>query len=359
MMQYSVCDPSPRPEFEQELQNMLPASLFGTVPASPDLSSKVRNDPFNVLPYDVLLDIFERVETKDMLSLMKASHHVNTTTRENAFWKHMLRIRVLPWLYELRPLVETAASDTIDYKGLFLWIDDLTRPEFGNQGPMIGMAVANRRRIWSAVQDLVPLYKSRVAPPTPVPENAKEARAIADSALCLHMPMTLFPQPSSPVPISALFIKAWNEIGHAPCDFDTYWARKERLHYPVLVGVSVTFGGQERVFGSTEGQKGNPLHIEAGLWIRQIQLQVDEVDMFYHSVDRSQWKGMEDVMPRWDACVIGMEVKLSNGKKKGIKSNHRGNWRPLEVLEDMHLVGLTGEIAPVSSFHRWKTGRGS
>jgi hypothetical protein len=337
---------------------MLPASLLGKASESVDLTHKVRNDPFSVLPYDVLLDIFERVDTKDMLSLMKASHHIDTTTRENAFWKHMIRIRVLPWFSELRSFVESTISDAIDYKGLFLWIDHLTRPEFGNQGPLIGMAVANRRRIWSAVQDLVPLYKSRVAPPiSPLqPEDTKEAQNILDSAVCIHMPLTLFPLPKESTPISTQFIKSWNEISHSSCDFDTFWDKKDGPYFPVLIGISVTFPGhQPRIFGSTQGTPGNPLHIEAGLWIRQIVLRIDEVDMFHHDQDRSMVEGKADARPKWDAGITGMQVVLSSGKEKDVKSSHRGHQRPMVVCEGMCLIGLTGEVASVSLYSPFLT----
>jgi hypothetical protein len=332
---------------------MLPASLLGKASGSVDLTHKVRNDPISVLPYDVLLDIFERVDTKDMLSLMKASHHINTTTRENAFWKHMIRIRVLPWFSELRSFIESTISDAIDYKGLFLWVDHLTRPEFGNQGPLIGMAVANRRRIWSAVQDLVPLYKSRVAPPTsPLqPENNQEAQAIADSAVCLHMPVTLFPLPKECTPISTQFIKSWTEISHSPCDFDTFWEKQDGPYFPVLIGISITFPGhQPRIFGSTEGTPGNPLHIESGLWIRQIVLMIDQIDMFHHNQDRSQVKGRADARPKWDAGITGMQVVLSNGREKEVKSSRGGFMRPMAVCEGMGFVGLMGEVDAVSLF---------
>jgi hypothetical protein len=311
VIQYSVCDPSPNPEFEQELQIVLPASLLGSSGEEKDLSNKVRNDPFNTLPYDILLDLFECVDTKDMLALMQASHHIDITTRETAFWKHMLRLRILPWFYELASfLSNTTLSDSIDYKGLFLWIDHLTRPEFGNQDSTMGMCVANRRRIWSAVQDLMPLYKTRTGLVLPVvEEDEEETKRIREMAVCLHTPMTMYPVPEGCVQVEAQFIRAWNEIRHAECDFDTYWARKEGPHSPGLVGIAVTFAGQQqRVFGSTEGVKGNPLHMEAEEWISSLVLLVDEVDLLNHTQDRSPWLRKEDTRPKRDACINGMQV---------------------------------------------------
>jgi hypothetical protein len=306
-IQYSVCDPSFRPRFEEELQDMLPASLLGKALGSINVRNKVRNDPLSVLSYDVLLRIFEHVDTKDMLSLMKASYHVNSSTRDPAFWKYMMRIRILPWFYELRSFTQTAISDALDYKSLFLWIETLTRPEFGNQGPL--MNIANRRRIWRACQRFVPLYKERIGPVKPAePDDPDETKAILDSAVCLHMPMTMYPLPRDPQTISTQFIHSWAELSHRSCDFDTYWQSSDGRHFPALVGIAVTFGGQKRVFGSSEGKPGHQLHIGAGEWIRQIVVRVDDIDMFNRSQDRSEYQRAEDVRPIRNACIISMKV---------------------------------------------------
>ncbi|KAF1837106.1 hypothetical protein BDW02DRAFT_577371 [Decorospora gaudefroyi] len=332
--EYSVCDPSHHAGLEEELQGMLPASLFGKTLGSIDLLHKVHNDPFNVLPYDVLLGIFERVDTKGMLSLMKASYHVNNSTREPAFWSHMTRLRIFPWFYELRSFAQTAVLEALDYKGLFLWVDAVTRPEFGNQGPLMG--IANRRRIWGISQMLVPLYKEKVGPvPQPEPENSQEAQAILSSAVCLHMPMTMYPQPEEPRTISTQFVRAWNDIGYRSCDLDTYWRKTERSHFPVLVGIAVKFGEQQRLFGSSEGQLSSPMHIEAGEWIKEVVCYVKEVGIFGVGLGH-------------DSGIFCIRVTLTSGRSKRIAINQRDGtaMRPFVVLDGMHLVGLTGQVAP-------------
>jgi hypothetical protein len=155
--EYVVCDPSPHPALQEKIQDMLPANVVARTSAYANLTRKVRNDPTNILPYDTILEIFGYMNTKDMKSFMRASYHIHSSTRETAFWKHMVRIRILPWFYELRHFLETISTDALDYKGLFLWADALTRPEFGNQGPL--MHVANRRRIWDCCQPLASLCK--------------------------------------------------------------------------------------------------------------------------------------------------------------------------------------------------------
>jgi hypothetical protein len=240
----------------------------------------VRSDPLNVLPYDTLLDIFDYLPDIDIASLMKASYHVNASTRSAAFWKHMLRLQRQPWLYELDSL---ALPEIFDYKGLFLWLASHTLPELGNHGPLMG--IANRRRIWNTCQDLVSMYKDRLRAVSSDPEinqESHEAKAILANSMCSHMPMTMYPQPEHPVDISAQFIRSWNEITHRSCDFETYWrsmSGSQSSDSLALVGVAVIFRGHKRVFGSDQGCKERRLHIKADEWIQEITVDVSAVDL--------------------------------------------------------------------------------
>jgi hypothetical protein len=179
--EYEVCDPSPRPALQVSLQDILPPNLFSRAQGLADLTHKVRSDPVAVLPYDILLEIIGYLDSKDVLSFLKASYHANSATRGAAFWKHLLRLHILPWFYELRYFVETASIDALDYKGLFLWVDALTCPKFGNQGPL--MHIANRRRIWGCCQPVASLYKKTMASVKPAElADSEEAGAILSTS---------------------------------------------------------------------------------------------------------------------------------------------------------------------------------
>jgi hypothetical protein len=141
---------------------MLPPQLFTTTPPT-DLSSKVRSDPFTTLSYDILHLLLTRVATPDIISLAAASHHINLQIQSPSFWKSMLRTRIiLPWFPELEDLCTTTLfpSPELDFKKLFLWLYHVTNPHFGMQGPFV--RIANRRRIWNAVQGLVTPYFEQV-----------------------------------------------------------------------------------------------------------------------------------------------------------------------------------------------------
>ena len=303
--EYEVCDPSPRPALQETIQDILPANIFGGSTQLANLAHKVRTDPIAVLPYDLLLEILGYVDSKDMLSLMQASHHVSSVTREAAFWKHMVRMRVLPWFYELRYFVETATTDALDYKGLFLWVDSSTRPRFGIQGPL--MHIANRRRIWGCCQPVASLYKKATGPVEPAePADSDEAKAILDSSACLHMPMTMYPPPAQTETFSAQFIHSWNEITHRACVLDTYWRQINNSH-DYLVGISVTLGDQTRLFGSSDGFTGLPFHLDRGEWIKEIVCCIEDI------VNQTGPHGKpEDPWPSKTAMISGISVRWAH-----------------------------------------------
>ncbi|KAF2822617.1 hypothetical protein CC86DRAFT_80701 [Ophiobolus disseminans] len=160
--EWSVVDPGPKPDIEKVVESMLPAQLFSR-PATQhlDLSAKIKTDPLKVLPYDVLHGIFANLLVKDALSLINASWHVFEATRGSEFWRQMIRLHLVPFFWELDGLLKnTAFPGAFDWEGAFYWLDKVTRPTFGMEGPL--MAIANRRRIWNACQQLAPLYHEQV-----------------------------------------------------------------------------------------------------------------------------------------------------------------------------------------------------
>lgn len=302
-----MCDPGPYPGIDQVLRSLFPAKLFNRSGASLDLSNKVRNDPLTILPYDILLGILDYLPVDDTFALRKASWHVFTSTQEPAFWRHLLRLRVAPWFWEIKDLLaHTKFPETFDFQGLLMWLYYITFPEYGFRGPLMG--IANRRRIWNACQDLVPVYAAKVTVTQPVAPPSEEAKAILDAAKSLHMPLVMYPQPQPKTArtISAQFICSWGEVTHRACDFDTYWDKEG-----ALVGISVTFGQTERLFGTKSKYKGQPMNIPAKDWIREIRIQLNQADMLSEYTNRTEWNGKSDVKPYREVVINGMEVSLN------------------------------------------------
>lgn len=294
-----------KPEIKEILHGMLPAQLFASPLEQSDLSHKVQNDVFTKLPYDILHLIFLHLSTSDMLSLIHASYSVCSATRSTSFWKSQIRTRILPWFWEIEDLFDSTFPTDFNFKGTFLWLEKLTRAEFGMIGPFLGLA--NRRRIWNVCQELVPSYIEKV-PKNAQPEpDAEAAKAIIDKAFCLHMPLVTYPKPKKTHVASAQFIRSWNEIESKSSVLETFWNDNG-----ALVGISVTFGSARRVFGTDEESKAKAgigvMHIPAGEWIKEIVVYMRNLDMFDRSGDRSKYRTAMDIKPKEDVWIEALSV---------------------------------------------------
>lgn len=302
--EYSVCNPAVKPDIHAVLQNLMPAKLFSKALDSLQLSQKVQCDIFEKLPYDVLYGVFEHLPFYDTVSLMQASWHVFAYTRDSTFWKQMMRLHTFPWFWEVSPLLKDGTfPGDFDYKGAFLWLHQLTTPAFGMTGPFMG--IANRRRIWNACQDLVPAYRARIVPTVQNESLDEEAKAIFHKAKSLHMPLVAYPQQKSITSISAQFIRSWDEIEQRASDLETYWN-----DCGALIGIAVRYGSNSRLFGNTNGIKGDDVHIEASEWIRELIVDVEQADMFDLLQDRSHYRSALDNKPARTACIQGMTVSI-------------------------------------------------
>lgn len=362
--EYVVSDPDCKVGFGQVIQSLIPSKLFRKDAELLQLEHKVQSDPLRKLPYDVLYEIFTHLSFTDTKAFTQSSLYVYTSTQNVTFWKHMLRLHVFPWFWEASAIIRDALdSENLDYKSLFLWLEAATRPEFGAQGPLMG--IINRRRIWNVCQQLVPQYAEKVQPDKRAEPDEAEARAILDRAKCLQMPAVSYPIPKQTCTGSAQFIRSWGEISNRPSILDTYWN-----HNGALIGISITFiGDYPRVFGSTEGTLGNPLYIPSSEWIREIVVSIDDVNMFSRKQDRSQFQTVLDNVPYGTACIRSLtvnrphyalasrisnanvsQVKLTNNTSKQVRqpSGQPSNLRTFTVLSGLCLIGLTGQVAEVS-----------
>ncbi|KAF2623114.1 hypothetical protein BU25DRAFT_462263 [Macroventuria anomochaeta] len=214
--EYLVCSPDQDSELQRILPSLLPDELLSTS-ASPDLSHKVQHDPLGVLHFDILCGICQCLPIEDTLKLMQASYHVSSLTRNRTFWRQMTRLHLAPWLWETKNIAcNRDPYPDFDHKGLFLWLDKVTRPTFGMEGPFMG--IANRRRIWNVCEQLAPVYNLRVNRARREEPDDEDAQVVLDTAVSLHMPMTMYPQPADAQTISAQFVRSWDEIENQPSD---------------------------------------------------------------------------------------------------------------------------------------------
>lgn len=114
--------------------------------------------------------------------------------------------------------------------------------------------IANRRRIWEVCTQLSPHYFEKLKlPEKPYEEpSMDEAAAIMRTAHAYDIPITRWPHPvedDASIPwTSVQFVRSWTELSDSSCELRTYWTRI--WHHPCdLRGISLSFGGVERLFG--------------------------------------------------------------------------------------------------------------
>ncbi|KAK2787308.1 hypothetical protein FQN53_005467 [Emmonsiellopsis sp. PD_33] len=274
--EYVVMHPTNIPGFEDILRRMVTEKTFVAPSSALDLNAKVRRDPFEKFPYDILWLLLSYLPGESVRSLMQASWVVYSATRHPKFWKQLIHWD-MPWFWELHEVINDPRMSGLDYKSLYLWLDGETAPRYGMRGPF--MAVANRRRIWSACEQLakgyfIQLLREQTNGPDQDPNIALK---ISDAS---HMPMTKYPQPTEDVRvISKQFVQSWQEVGVMPRNtaLETYWNGDG-----YLVGLALTFGNERRGFGCTvsRGDIFRRLKFIAGHgWITGIILHIPAIDL--------------------------------------------------------------------------------
>ncbi|OCK76198.1 hypothetical protein K432DRAFT_336121 [Lepidopterella palustris CBS 459.81] len=328
--EFSVTNPLHIPGFCEFLSTSIASINFDIPSASLDSEKDVVHDPFNKLPYDLLYTLFPYLGGDSTLALIKASWHVHCSTRDNAFWKQLIRWEILPWFWELREILAEERSSDFDYKGLYLWLDKMTTPEFGMEGPFMG--IANRRRIWDVCQQLANIYFERERY-EPISETDEYAEMILEHSMSLHMPMILYPQPKNSVSnVSKQWIRSFYEVDTRASTFETFWNAEG-----TLVGLAVAFGTDPRVFGRADTDavgdeqiSKQVTRIPATDWISGLILHIPEMNM----LDKHA-----------HTAVKGVTVVCRSGKNDmlGDTGSHNSQ-RPLIVSLDRYLVGVVGQI---------------
>jgi hypothetical protein len=273
-----VTDPGPSPGHSDWFLSLMPANLFTRSSEPLDLGHKVLNDPLSVLPYDIVLSITEHLPVRSVQELSRASWHVFTLTRQDTFWRSLTHRHILPWLWELPDLFDDTTQASFptskNAKNVFLWWNESTRGGFGCEGPL--MCLANRRRIWEACGELAVDYQRILDTWKTVVPNNEEAKDILENAVCLHMPVVMYPHAHAQGAhtIATQFIDSWTDLEDRSCQLDTYWTPSQ-----MLTGISISFGKQKRVFGVAKGDKGCEVRMAPGEWIREMRVGTQRVDL--------------------------------------------------------------------------------
>lgn len=100
--------------------------------------------------------ILDYLPAKSLAALLSASWIMHARTRYSEFWKRRLH-RHMPWIWgwEWEQFLEGYGDSSVNYKGLYIYLDEVTRPRYGMRA---WLALANRRRIWGACEVLAERY---------------------------------------------------------------------------------------------------------------------------------------------------------------------------------------------------------
>jgi hypothetical protein len=126
-----------------------------------DLGGKVMKEPLNNLPVEMVHLILDYLPGESIFTLNKASWTIHTRTWNNHFWKRRL-VQDMPWFWEVQAYIAGVhdGKQACDYRALFMWLDQETKPMYAISGPFMG--VANRRRIWGPCSELAERYHGRL-----------------------------------------------------------------------------------------------------------------------------------------------------------------------------------------------------
>ncbi|KAK3303774.1 uncharacterized protein B0T15DRAFT_541215 [Chaetomium strumarium] len=272
--EFSVTNPSPSPSITALLAQYLAKDVFQL---RPDRLGITRDpcvqDPFSSLPPKVLHNVLRFLPGNDLLGLLKASWPAFSATRRNAFWKWFLK-HDMPWLVELWPLLgEEVQRFEVDYKAVYMWLNEATTPRYGMGDSF--MVLANRRRIWGVCEQLAPHYYHHLQMRTlDAPEPG-----ILQAAVCRHM----ISVSDEPVPIGSralhktLFFYSQEEVGNRPAIYEAYWAESG-----YLIGLGAVVGKRRRIFGRDGAEVLNStktaIRLESGDRITEMELLVATAD---------------------------------------------------------------------------------
>jgi hypothetical protein len=110
-------------------------------------------DPFKDLPLDMLLQVADFLEIRDVESLSQASQSVAKLLDWSPYWRRWAR-RDMPWLWEVQALDNTSGS--IFWRQAYA---DLQR-KFSTTYIHADLGLVNRKKIWTQCRAIADSYAS-------------------------------------------------------------------------------------------------------------------------------------------------------------------------------------------------------
>lgn len=208
---------------------------------------QVKNhDRLSRLPSEILFDILLLLPIESIIVSVQSSRTLYFASLQNTLWKRLIH-RDMLWFWEAHNVI--ACSDVeIDFRKFYYFLESQTRFHFAKRGPF--MQIANRRRIWSACNELATTYlEDRY--PKPIVITDEERSTLYSSSTTRSTVLLRCPNKDDGKELPetrSQFIYSLNEIKERRKKVESYWCNN---HF--LIGLSVTIDGERRLFGSDDG----------------------------------------------------------------------------------------------------------
>ena len=195
-----------------------------------NFADKVKTDPFQDLPEDLICAIMSHLPTESIFALRKASLHALLSTRRDGFWRWFLYDR-MPWFWEIQKLgaIESLVKD---WRAFYRWLDRETQPRKGMTSPLL--PIANRRRIWNTITGRMAseYYTVRDAKQEPVVDNQ-----VIPEAKCFEQTYLPFYEGARPLKTTTYFARDAAQLQRLP-----RWFQSINILAEGFVHVAIGFG---------------------------------------------------------------------------------------------------------------------
>lgn len=234
-----------------------------------------RSDPFELLPYEIILEVCSHLPIDSVVQFQKASRAAQYPL-SNETWRRRIKSD-LPWLWELfedhgpgRDVDKTM----IDWKHTYETLDCRGRME----ARYIFPGLVNRRRIWKICSQIAVLYASKTAIQKP-PKSGNEdvSDDVSSKVICpllARIPnfRRHFKTPTE-THFTTFMLLGFGDLHHSSSVLQTYWNDDKSL-----TGISMTMKGRSpRLFGhkTSIGSYVKSVVIEEGDWVQTLTVALE------------------------------------------------------------------------------------
>lgn len=273
LLQPFVADPVDVPglrEYYGKLPQLVESTTIAIKEPVQKTSSGFQSDPFELLPYEIRLEILSHLPIESVVSFQVASRAANFVL-SNGTWRRRIQ-NDMPWLWEL--FEDDFCKTTIDWKKVYVFLDFHSR--FESCYYISGLV--NRRRIWKICSQIAVLYASKTASQKPSKSGNEDiSKAVASKTR--YGRVTRVPRfrdkNESPdgTHFTTFMLLGLGDLHHGSSVLRTYWNDDDRL-----TGVSMTMKGRSpRLFGHETpiGNKVKSIVIEEGDWLQKLTVTCD------------------------------------------------------------------------------------